>query len=73
MAAFALTPASAITGFIDFTTSEGQKLYNALHISWMKITMTANQEHPDFFLILEIFKRHKRQTATERDKCTLLI
>jgi hypothetical protein len=29
MAAFALTPASAITGVIDFTTSEGRKLYNS--------------------------------------------
>jgi hypothetical protein len=29
MAAFALTPASAITGVIDFITSEGRKLYNS--------------------------------------------
>jgi hypothetical protein len=29
MAAFALTLASAITGVIDFTTSEGRKLYNS--------------------------------------------
>jgi hypothetical protein len=28
---------------------------------------------PGIFSILETFKRHKRQTATERDKCTLLI
>jgi hypothetical protein len=29
MAAFALTPASGITGVLDFTTSEGRKLYNS--------------------------------------------
>jgi hypothetical protein len=29
MAAFALTPASAIPGVIDFTASEGQKLYGS--------------------------------------------
>jgi hypothetical protein len=34
---------------------------------------TCSPGTPGIFSILETFKRHKRQTATERDKCTLLI
>jgi hypothetical protein len=36
-----------------------------------RILATPDQEHPAFFSISETFKRHKRQPATERDKCTL--
>jgi hypothetical protein len=31
------------------------------------------QEHPTFFSMLETLKRHKRQTATQRDKNALVV
>jgi hypothetical protein len=48
-------------------------LVTGVHVEVARPIGCGQPETPGISSILETFKRHKRQTATERDKCTLLI